>query len=140
MRVLTLLLVCLAMLATASCRESTRVAPPTPAFEQTYTVRGIIRSLKHPSRPNSELQIHHEEIPEFVNGAGQTAGMHAMTMPFPSLASEVSMSGVDVGDKVRFTFGVSWTQVQGTTRRIPAWSITAIEELPADTVLTIGTQ
>jgi len=136
MRTLALLLACLATCVLVSCREAAP-ATPAPEFEQEYTVRGIIRSLKDPARPNSELQIHHEEIPEFVNGAGEVSGMHAMTMPFPSVADGVSMAGIEVGDKVRFTFGVSWTPVQGTTRRVPAWTITEIEELPAETELTI---
>lgn len=136
MRVIAPILSCLA-LCLAACGKPTPAVPPTPVFEQTYTVRGIIRTLPSPGNPNSELQIHHEEIPEFVNGAGKTSGMHAMTMPFPSLASGVSMSGIEVGDKVRFTFGVAWSPVEGTTRRIPAWTITQIEELPADTTLTI---
>lgn len=136
MRFRTTLLACVT-LSLASCRDSSPAPASTPEFDQIYTVRGIIRSLKDPARPNSELQIHHEEIPEFVNGAGEASGMHAMTMPFPSVAPGVSMAGIEVGDKVRFTFGVVWTPVQGTTRRVPAWTITQVEELPADTALSI---
>lgn len=126
------LLACLVLLSTllAACSKPT---PPAPTYEQLYTVRGVIHSLKVAPDPNSQLQIRHEAIPEFVNGAGETSGMHSMTMPFPTLAPGVSTDTLAVGDKIRFTFGVTWTA--GATRRIPEWTITSIEKLPADTTL-----
>lgn len=105
----------------------------TPEFAQVYTVRGQIQSLPDPADPRAELQIHHEEIPEFVGASGETVGMRAMTMPFPTLAPGVSLEGLSIGDKIRFTFGVVW--VEGTSRRYPTWTVTAIEPLPPETEL-----
>lgn len=112
---------------------SDRAPAPAPAFDQIYTTRGVIRALKDPSNPASELSIQHERIPEFVNGAGEVSGMASMTMPFPTLAPGVSLDGIALGDKVRFTFGVTWNQ--GVSARYPTWTITAIEKLPPETEL-----
>ncbi|MEZ6234331.1 MAG: copper-binding protein [Phycisphaerales bacterium] len=129
--------VLLAVVVAATLAACSNDQPPQPAFEQVYTVRGIISELPTPDRPNLDLQIHHEAIPEFVNGAGEQVGMNAMTMPFPTLAQGVTLDGLEEGDKIRFTFGVVWEQ--GTAgRRFPHWTVTAIEELPAETELTFS--
>lgn len=120
-------------MALGSC---SRTPEPVAAFDQVYTTRGIIRALPDPDRPGAGLSIQHEEIPEFVNGAGESVGMRSMTMPFPTLADGVSLEGLEAGDRVRFTFGVTWSPAaSGSTRPIPGWTLTHIEELPADTRL-----
>jgi hypothetical protein len=102
----------------------------------TYSgIRGEITQLPDPSVPGSQLKIHHEQIPDFktVDGtisvtSNGIAGMRSMTMPFP-LSTGLSIEGYSVGDKVEFEFVVNW----GNDR--PAWEITSIEKLPADTVI-----
>ena len=128
-----------ALLGVGGC-SSEAPAPQTAAFEQVYTTRGIVKGLPDPSMPGNTLSIQHEAIPEFVNGAGEMSGMRSMTMPFPSLEPGVSLEGLEVGDKIRFSFGVTWrpSESPGSTRRIPSWTVTAIEELPADTELVFG--
>jgi len=100
----------------------------------TYTgIRGEIKQMIDPQVPSSELKIHHQQIANFktmdgtvnVNARG-IAGMMSMTMPFP-VAQGVSLEGFNEGDKVSFDFVVNW----GNDR--PAWEITKIEKLPADT-------
>lgn len=98
-------------------------------------IRGEIATLPNPEVPGSELQIHHEQIPEFKTSEGVVnitadgiAGMRSMTMPFP-LAEGVSLDGFAVGDKVEFEFVVNW----GGNR--PAWEVTKLTELPAETEL-----
>ena len=59
-------------------------------------------------------------------------------MPFPTIAEGVSLDALHEGDKVRFTFGVVWEQGQNTGRRIPHWTVTAIEPLPPETELTFS--
>lgn len=116
---------------------SGRNAPePAPEFEQVYTTRGIIRGLPDPARPATDLLIQHEEIPEFINGHGETSGMRSMTMPFPTLADGVSLESIGVGDKVRVTFGVVWNRTG--PRPVPRWVVTEIDVLPEDTALELG--
>ncbi|MCA9274891.1 MAG: copper-binding protein [Phycisphaerales bacterium] len=98
-------------------------------------IRGEIATLPNPEVPGSELQIHHEQIPEFKTSEGVVnitadgiAGMRSMTMPFP-LAEGVSLDGFAVGDKVEFEFVVNW----GGNR--PAWEVTKLTKLPAETEL-----
>lgn len=98
-------------------------------------IRGEIATLPNPEVPGSELQIHHEQIPEFKTSEGVVnitadgiAGMRSMTMPFP-LAQGVSLDGFAVGDKVEFEFVVNW----GGNR--PAWEVTKLTKLPAETEL-----
>lgn len=98
-------------------------------------VRGEITQLPDPNVPGSELKIHHEQIRNFKTKDGTIsvtkegiAGMRSMTMPFP-VGEGVSIDGLSVGDKVSFDFVVNW----GNNR--PAWEITKIEKLPAETEL-----
>lgn len=102
----------------------------------TYSTRGIIKRLPGEG-PASELQIQHEAIDTFVDASGKVSGMNAMTMPFPQLADGVGLDGYQVGDKVAFTFHVTWSEGNGGTRR-PSWVVTSIEKLPDDTQLVFG--
>ncbi len=112
----------LAAAAVAGC------SPPPPAGEvHRYTVRGEVAALPRPGQPGSELLIHHETVPKFVDSGGQTVVMESMTMPFP-LADGVSLGGIDRGDKVEMTFEVRWNGA-------PPLQVTAIRELPPDTRL-----
>lgn len=72
---------------------------------QSYEVRGVVAQL--PAGGGSELMIEHEAIPDFVGASGDTVGMNAMTMGFPT-AKGVSLEGLAAGDSVRFTFEVRW--------------------------------
>jgi hypothetical protein len=74
---------------------------------QTYEVAGVITRL--PAGPGTELMIRHDEIPDFVNRAGETVGMNAMVMGFP-VAESVDLAAFAEGDSVGFTFVVRWGQ------------------------------
>jgi len=105
---------------------------------QTYTVRGEIVGLPAKDRPFDELQIHHEAIPNFADRNGKVMenskgmkGMMAMTMPYP-VAKGVSLDGYKIGDKIEFTFQVTWGE------DYPTYAITKITKLPPDTTLNFG--
>ena len=101
-----------------------------------YTgIRGEITQLPDPSVPGSAFKVRHEQIRDFKTMDGTIsvtkegiAGMRSMTMPFP-IGQGVSIDGLNVGDKVSFDFVVNW----GNDR--PAWEITRVELLPAETEL-----
>ncbi len=95
--------------------------------EHAYTVRGEIQQLPDPENPAKSLQIKHENIPEFVNRDGDVVGMAPMIMPFTP-APGLDLSGLSIGDKVRFTFDVDW---DGT----PPILLTEIAPLPPETEL-----
>lgn len=83
---------------------------PTPepvGAIQTYEVNGVIARL--PAGAGTELMIQHEPIPDFVNAAGDTVGMKAMTMGFPT-AESVDLQGLAPGDSVSVRFVVRWGQ------------------------------
>lgn len=92
-----------------------------------YEVRGEITAVPDPEDPLSNLVIRHEAIDDFVSFEGEVVGMSSMSMPFP-VADDVSLEGVEVGDKVEFTLLVDW---EGD----PAYQVVRLEELPADTEL-----
>jgi hypothetical protein len=96
---------------------------PKGDVEQTYTTRGVIMALPGPNTAKQYLQIHHEEIPDFVGRSGSVVGMKEMIMDFPDVASGEVVRGFAVGDAVRFTFEVRW---KGTPRTL----VTKIEKLP----------
>ncbi len=119
-----------ALLAIAGC-GSGREAAPAPAEKPapespvyTYTIRGIVTELPKPD--GHEIWILHEAVPDFRGADGSVVGMDAMKMPF-DLDEGVSLDGIEVGDKVRFTL-----EIRGMRGRI-----TAIERLPGDTVLEV---
>lgn len=80
-------------------------APQGPV--QTYDVHGVVARL--PDGPGTELMISHEEIPGFVNDAGDTVGMKPMTMGFP-VAEGIDLEAFAPGDSVEFSFEVRWGQ------------------------------
>jgi hypothetical protein len=106
----------------AACSPS----PPKDDVHR-YTVRGEVSALPRPGQPGSELLIHHETVPDFVDSSGKTVEMQSMTMPF-SLADGVSLVGISRGDKVELTFEVRW-------HGAPPLQLTAIHKLPPDTEL-----
>ena len=106
----------------AACGGDARSAPG-----RTYTVRGLIRQLPAAGRPGSELLIHHEPIPDFVDAKGRTVGMDAMSMPFP-VSDPTLLDGLAVGDRVELDLHVAW---DGS----PPVAIERIERLPEGTRL-----
>ena len=92
----------LATLLLAACGGGEATGPV-----QTYDVAGVITQL--PAGPGTELMIRHDEIPNFVNRAGEEVGMGAMVMGFP-VAESVDLSAFAEGDSVSFTFVVRWGQ------------------------------
>jgi len=95
-----------------------------------YEVRGQVTAVPTAGDPLSNLVIRHEAIDDFATRDGEVVGMSSMSMPFP-LADGVSLDGIAPGDKVRFTLEVDW---DGD----PAYQITRIEPLPADTEIEYG--
>lgn len=82
------------------------VVTPTTAPEQTYTVRAVVMGL--PASGRAYLELHHEEIPEFIGRDGSVEGMKEMIMDFPAVRPDVDLSTFAVGDKVETTFEVRW--------------------------------
>lgn len=115
----------LVMTACSGSPETDADAPKA----QSYESRGIVRQLAAP--PGQEMQIHHEAIPTFVDMDGEVVGMGSMSMPFPVADTELP-ADLQAGDKVSFTFEVSWT---GS----PPMRLLSLEKLPADTVLSFET-
>ena len=116
-------------LLVSACGE-TPAADSEPTV-QSYTVRGIVRALPDPARQGTDLYVHHEAIPDFVNDRGESVGMDSMAMPFP-VADPTVLDGVAVGDRVTMRFEVEW---DGS----PPLRVVALEPLPADTVLDFET-
>ncbi len=105
--------------------------PQTPA-DQTYTTRGRIDQL--PSTDGSRiLIIHHEDIPHFVNRAGNTVGMKSHAMEFPSVAPGLLPRSLNVGSLVDFDFQVRWS---GPISQ--RWIVTRITPLPEGTTLELS--
>lgn len=137
-----------ALTVLASCERKTEVATPirqsaasnaagTSPNIHTYHSRGIVQSIPEAGRPTTELHIQHEAINDFVDGTGAVVGMNAMRMPFPALGKDVSLEGIVVGDKVSFSFTVTWSAPDGNAPR-PTWIVNSIEKLPAETELTFS--
>jgi Cu/Ag efflux protein CusF len=111
----------------AGCR---RDAPPAAAGAvDLYNVRGEIVRLPDPAAPAPEMSIRHEAIPDFRDRNGAVVGMQAMVMPF-RVGSDVSLEGLEPGDKILFRFAMDWQR-----NRL---EIEAIEELPPETELRFG--
>ena len=98
-----------------------------PDYENTYTTRGIVRSLPG-DKATQEFIIHHEEIPEYVRRDGGR-GMNEMAMPLP-VPDRSILEGVRVGDKVELTWGESFVH----ENRI---GVISIRPLPDDTELDL---
>ncbi len=112
-----LVIACLNLFA---CDESV----PTP--DARYTTQGRVAMVRTPDSPASTLKIHHESIPNFVDGQGNVVGMQSHPMDFPRAADGIDIESLEVGQAVRFTFDVTW---QPTAK----WVITELELLPDDT-------
>lgn len=108
-------------LGLVSCGES------EPAPDARYTTQGRVYSVVTPDSPASEFKIHHEAIPNFVNGQGEVKGMNSHPMSFPRVAEGVDVETLEVGQPVRFTFDVTWDETVAT------WIITELELLPDGT-------
>lgn len=124
-RLLPFFLLTMAGLALCGCGQDESASQPSVVH--TYDVRGVVRQLPRPEAPQPEIWIHHEEISTFVDINGEPKGMESMTMPFIP-ASELSIEGLAVGDKITFRLEVDW-------QAMPPAQVTAIEKLPADTQL-----
>lgn len=95
----------------------------------TYEIRGEIVELPDPADPLSGFYVRHEAIDEWVGMDGEVDLMDSMTMPFP-LADDLSLEGIEAGDKVLFTLRVAYDDD-------PTFQVTHIEKLPDDTVLEL---
>jgi len=76
----------------------------------TYTVTGTVKGLPGTGRAPNELLIAHEPIPEYRDVSGKVVGMNGMVMPF-YLENGVSLSGIQVGDRIQFGLMASWDPV-----------------------------
>ena len=110
------------------CNGEVEPAEPEGPVDR-YTVRGEVRVLPAADDPRTEFKLMHEAIPEYRNAAGEIIGMRAMTMAF-SVAEDVSLEGVQVGDKV---------EVQLVVRYQPRTSVEIVEltKLPDGTELDL---
>ena len=91
-----------------------------------YTVRG---QVKYVAPDRTEIELHHEAIPEFINLQGERVGMPSMSMPFVVARPEL-LDALPVGAKVEVTF-----EVHAGAR---AGVIVAAEPLPPDTPLALS--
>ncbi len=101
--------------------------PPADPFltrkpEAVYTTRAIIDTLPEQGKLASELQLHHEPIPEFKDKTGKIVGMSEMVMGFEPAAG-VSLAGLKPGDAVKIEFAVWGSSPMG-------YRLTKIERLP----------
>lgn len=124
--------------APADDGASAETSETSSAELREYRVRGQVAMVPDASSPMSELQIHHEHIPDFVGWDGKVhmnsdgvPGMKAMTMPFPVKDPGV-LDGLSVGDKIEFTLVTDLTA--------KAYWLKEASPLPADTVLDFGTK
>ena len=97
-------LVPLCALILVACAEK---APPPAEPSAVYEVRGMVRKLPKQPKAGAEVRILHEEITDFRTETGEVVGMESMAMPFP-VADAGLLEGVEVGDRVNFTFEVRW--------------------------------
>ncbi len=101
------------------------------AKAQTYTIRGQVVQVPAAGNPGSELLIHHQAIPGFVDKSGQVVGMESMTMDFTP-AKGLSLSALKPGDKIEFVLSVDWPNDNIV--------ITNITKLPETAPLDFGGQ
>ena len=121
----------IALVVTSACHREkpadTQAPGRTPA-DASYRSRGVVYQL--PAAPGGELVVFHEALPEFVDRKGELSGMDSMAMPF-AVSEEVSLDGVEKGDKVELAFEVRW-------KGAPTLVITELRELAPDTELKLG--
>ena len=98
-------------------------APEEPAATS-YEMRGVVRRLPQEGVRGSQLLIHHESVPGFVDIRGEVVGMDAMTMPFDPAPGQ-DLSALAVGDKIAFRLEVDW-------RQTPAAVVSEIRKLPEE--------
>ncbi|HUH02016.1 MAG TPA: hypothetical protein VML75_08460 [Kofleriaceae bacterium] len=110
-----------ALVAAPACGKKTKSNE-----RRAYTVRGEVAKLPPPR--GTEIYIHHEAMPEFVNAFGEASGMHSMSMGFA--LQDVSIEGLAVGDKVEIGFVTDWDHK-------PALRLTKLTRLPPETELTL---
>lgn len=118
-----LVVACLSLIACEAEQAEVSAEP-----DASYTTQGRVAMKQTPDSPASEFRIFHESIPNFVDGTGEVVGMNAHEMPFPRVAEGIDLDSLEVGQPVRFTFDVTWSDA-GT----PTWIITELEPLPEDT-------
>jgi Cu/Ag efflux protein CusF len=118
-RALGVLLGCLAIGACGGSRSES---------VEHYKTRGLVVAVD--TLPDqSLLTIHHERIDAFKDRDGKASPMDSMKMRF-TLADEQSAAELAAGDKVIFEFDVRWSSSSPL-------QVTRIDELPADTALTL---
>lgn len=135
-------LLCVVVLALCGlgCDRTPAAAQPVEPVVQgqthVYVARGVITAMPSAGDFRAELRIYHEHIPTFRGKGGQVhvnadgvLGMKAMDMPFPSLASGVTLDGLAVGDKVEFELSVAYEP------RIE-YSVTRLSKLPPETEIS----
>ncbi len=121
-----LLLAALLPMALVGCSRSEEptqvVVDETHIGSGVYWARGLVVALPV---DGGGITLKHEAIPTFLSVKGEMVGMKPMQMPFP-LGEGVSIEGIEVGDKVEFTFEVDWD---------PGFFILSISALPQETEL-----
>ena len=111
-------------LACATPQHETDLGPADASYE----LRGEVQQVRAGGpRRRTELTIHHQSVPGFVDREGKVVGMDSMTMPFP-VARGVSTTAIAPGDKVAFRFEVRWNED-------PVTLITSLQKLPPDTAI-----
>ena len=121
----------MALVLAAAChreKPADMQAPGRTPADASYRSRGVVYQV--PAAPGGELVLYHEAVPEFVDRKGERSGMDSMAMPF-AVPVEVSLDGIEKGDKVEFAFEVRW-------KGAPTLVVTELRELPADTELQLG--
>lgn len=123
----------------ASPNPSTPPSPSAPATPSgtlnpqtqlpTYVVRGRVTQLPNP--PKQPFEVHHEEIPGFLDKTGAVVGMKEMIMPFPDLAPGLSLAEFAPGDAIELIFEVRWNQP-------PRTLVTQARKLPPDVTLLLS--
>jgi hypothetical protein len=88
----------------------------------------MVRQLPKTPRAGAEVNIFHEDMPDFRSQIGEVVGMESMSMPFPVAGPEM-LEGLAVGDRVEFRFEVRW---EG---RGSPLLLTHVEKLPPGTRL-----
>jgi Cu/Ag efflux protein CusF len=121
---------CATLVALAACGgDGAAVTNGDEPSARTYQVRGVLQSLPDGATGAGQLRIHHEAIPDLVGAGGEVEGMASMSMPFP-VAEELDLTGLAVGDPVRFDLRVDWEAARPV-------AITTIGKLPAGTELAL---